>query len=135
MTRAWWLAQRVRTAPASTIASPPSGQMEVLTEALRVAPGLAAATIIETRVGFRPVAPGVRPLLGTGAGAAGLVVGNGLGAAGLTIGPFAGRLLADVALGANRCSISHHSIRCAVPRRDCEPRRCVEPFACAKGIG
>jgi len=30
---------------------------------------------------------------------AGLVIGNGLGAAGLTIGPFAGRLLADVALG------------------------------------
>jgi D-amino-acid dehydrogenase len=33
------------------------------------------------------------------AGIAGLVVGNGLGAAGLTIGPFAGKLLADVALG------------------------------------
>ena len=31
-----------------------AGQMEVLTEALRVAPGLATATIIETRVGFRP---------------------------------------------------------------------------------
>ena len=28
-----------------------------------------------------------------------LFVGNGLGAAGLTIGPFAGRLLADAALG------------------------------------
>jgi D-amino-acid dehydrogenase len=76
-----------------------AGQMEVLTEALRVAPGLASATIIETRVGFRPVALGGRPLLGTVAGIAGLVVGNGLGAAGLTIGPFAGKLLADVALG------------------------------------
>jgi D-amino-acid dehydrogenase len=32
-------------------------------------------------------------------GLEGLVIGNGLGAAGLTIGPFAGRLLADVALG------------------------------------
>jgi D-amino-acid dehydrogenase len=30
---------------------------------------------------------------------AGLVIGNGLGAAGLTIGPFAGRVLADAALG------------------------------------
>jgi len=76
-----------------------AGQMDVLTEALRVAPALATATIIETRVGFRPVALGGRPLLGTVAGIAGLVVGNGLGAAGLTIGPFAGKLLADVALG------------------------------------
>ena len=76
-----------------------AGQMEVLTEAMRVAPGLATATIIETRVGFRPVALGGRPLLGKVSGVDGLVVGNGLGAAGLTIGPFAGKLLADVALG------------------------------------
>jgi D-amino-acid dehydrogenase len=32
-------------------------------------------------------------------GVDGLLVGNGLGAAGLTIGPFAGRVLAEVALG------------------------------------
>jgi glycine/D-amino acid oxidase-like deaminating enzyme len=76
-----------------------SGQAEVLAEALRVAPGLASATIIETRVGFRPVATGIRPLLGTVDGMDGLVVGNGLGAAGLTIGPFAGKLLADLVLG------------------------------------
>lgn len=76
-----------------------SGQAEVLAEALHVAPGLATATIVETRVGFRPVGPGVRPLLGPVQGMAGLVIGNGLGAAGLTIGPFAGRVLADVALG------------------------------------
>ena len=76
-----------------------SGQAEVLAEALHVAPGLATATIVETRVGFRPVAPGNRPLLGPLRGLDGLVIGNGLGAAGLTIGPFAGRLLADAALG------------------------------------
>lgn len=76
-----------------------SGQAEVLAEALHVAPGLATATIVETRVGFRPVAPGIRPLLGPLPGLDGLVIGNGLGAAGLTIGPFAGRLLADAALG------------------------------------
>jgi D-amino-acid dehydrogenase len=75
------------------------GQMEVLSEVLRIAPGLAEATMIETRVGFRPVGPGVRPLLGWVRGIEGLAVGNGLGAAGLTIGPFAGRLLADLVTG------------------------------------
>ena len=76
-----------------------AGQAEVLAEALHVAPGLATASVIETRVGFRPVGPGVRPLLGPVDGLDGLLIGNGLGAAGLTIGPFAGRLLADAALG------------------------------------
>jgi D-amino-acid dehydrogenase len=76
-----------------------SGQAEVLAEALRVAPGLANASIAETRVGFRPVGPGVRPLLGAVRGLAGLLIGNGLGAAGLTIGPYAGRLLAELAMG------------------------------------
>jgi D-amino-acid dehydrogenase len=76
------------------------GQAEVLAEALRIAPGLGAATMIETRVGFRPVGAGVRPMLGWLRGVDGLAVGNGLGAAGLTIGPFAGRLLADLVMGA-----------------------------------
>jgi D-amino-acid dehydrogenase len=76
-----------------------SGQAEVLSEALRIAPGLGEATMIETRVGFRPVSAGVRPLLGWVRGIEGLAVGNGLGAAGLTIGPFAGRLLADLVTG------------------------------------
>jgi D-amino-acid dehydrogenase len=76
------------------------GQAEVLSEALRIAPGLGEATMIETRVGFRPVSAGGRPLLGWVRGVEGLAVGNGLGAAGLTIGPFAGRLLADLVTGA-----------------------------------
>ncbi len=75
------------------------GQAEVLNEALAVAPGLAAATLLETRIGFRPAGPDARPMLGQAAGVAGLVIGNGLGASGLTIGPFAGRLLAQAALG------------------------------------
>jgi D-amino-acid dehydrogenase len=73
-----------------------AGQQEVLSEALRIAPGLGEATMIETRVGFRPIGAEVRPLLGWMPGVEGLVVGSGLGAAGLTIGPFAGRLLADL---------------------------------------
>lgn len=78
-----------------------AGLAEVLGAALAVAPGLEAATVIETRVGFRPVGPTVRPMLGRVPGVPGLLIGNGLGAAGLTIGPFAGRLLARMALDAN----------------------------------
>ena len=76
-----------------------AGQAAVLLEALRVAPGLAAATVLETRVGFRPASTDGLPLLGFVHGIEGLVVGNGLGAVGLTIGPFAGKVLADVILG------------------------------------
>ena len=76
-----------------------AGQAEVLSEALSIAPGLGLATMIETRVGFRPVGAEIRPLLGWVRGIEGLAVGNGLGAAGLTIGPFAGRLLADLVTG------------------------------------
>jgi D-amino-acid dehydrogenase len=76
-----------------------AGQAEVLREALRVAPGLACATVLETRIGFRPVGPDARPLLGLAPHHEGLLIGNGLGPSGLTIGPFAGRLLAELALG------------------------------------
>ena len=75
------------------------GQHEVLTAALRYAPGLADATLLETRIGFRPAPSGLRPILGPVPGIEGLIVGNGLGAAGLTIGPFAGRQLARIAVG------------------------------------
>jgi D-amino-acid dehydrogenase len=76
-----------------------SGQAEVLSEALRIAPGLEAATLLETRVGFRPASADGRPLLGWVRGIEGLAVGNGLGAVGLTIGPLAGRLLAELVTG------------------------------------
>jgi D-amino-acid dehydrogenase len=64
-----------------------------------VAPGLAAGTYLETRVGFRPVSPDLRPLLGPVPGLDGLVVATGLGATGLTMGPLAGAIAARVALG------------------------------------
>ena len=73
------------------------GLHEVLTAGLRIAPGLANATHIETRVGLRPAAPTVRPLLGRVRDIDGLTIGNGLGSSGLTIGPVAGRQLALVA--------------------------------------
>jgi D-amino-acid dehydrogenase len=74
-----------------------AGQAEVLSAALAVAPGLGGATLLETRVGFRPAAPA--PILGLVPGIEGLAVGNGLGASGLTVGPYAGKLLADLVLG------------------------------------
>ncbi|OOV13037.1 oxidoreductase [Streptomyces avermitilis] len=73
------------------------GMAEVLGEALSVAPGLAAATHVETRIGFRPVGPDVRPLLGAVPQVAGLVVVNGLGASGLTVGPYVGAIAARLA--------------------------------------
>jgi D-amino-acid dehydrogenase len=77
----------------------PGGLAEVLAEALSVAPGLSSGTYLETRVGFRPVGPDIRPLLGPVPGLDGLVVATGLGATGLTMGPYAGRIAARLALG------------------------------------
>jgi D-amino-acid dehydrogenase len=71
------------------------GQREVLAAAIRWAPGLADAAIVETRVGLRPFARSGRPTIGPVAQLARLHVGTGMGAGGLTIGPLAGRLLAD----------------------------------------
>tara|TARA_R100000365_G_C2747040_1_gene76661 strand:- start:2129 stop:3241 length:1113 start_codon:yes stop_codon:yes gene_type:complete len=75
-----------------------AGQHEVLSAGLHFAPGLGSATIIETRIGFRPAGPSITPILGRVPGIKGLIVGNGLGASGLTIGPFAGRQLARLAM-------------------------------------
>ncbi|WP_269932881.1 NAD(P)/FAD-dependent oxidoreductase [Aminobacter sp. HY435] len=76
-----------------------AGELEVLAAGLAIAPGLASATHIETRIGFRPAGPNYRPILGRAPNMQGLLIGNGLGAAGLTIGPFAGRCLADLVTG------------------------------------
>jgi D-amino-acid dehydrogenase len=77
----------------------PGGLAEVLEQALAVAPGLATATYLETRVGFRPMSLDGRPLLGPVPGVEGLVVATGLGPNGLTMGPYAGAIAALVALG------------------------------------
>ena len=74
------------------------GLAEVLGQALAVAPGLAAASYLKTRVGFRPSSPDARPLLGPVPGVDGLVVATGLGPTGLTMGPYAGAVAARVAI-------------------------------------
>jgi D-amino-acid dehydrogenase len=70
-----------------------------LEQALTVAPGLADAAILETRIGFRPMPLDGKPLIGRIPGFDGLVIANGLGSSGLTIGPYAGKLVASEALG------------------------------------
>jgi D-amino-acid dehydrogenase len=80
----------------------PAGLAEILSQALAVAPGLAGGTYLETRVGFRPMGPGIRPLLGPVPGLDGLVIATGLGASGLTMGPLAGSLASQAALGLPR---------------------------------
>jgi D-amino-acid dehydrogenase len=71
----------------------------VLNAGLAVAPGLAAWTLHEIRIGFRPLAHDNRPKLGPVPGVDNLFVANGLGPSGLTMGPYAGALIADVVLG------------------------------------
>jgi D-amino-acid dehydrogenase len=75
------------------------GQNEILSNALDVAPGLADATFLETRVGLRPMSGNELPCIGPLAGIPGLYVNAGFGAAGLTMGPYAGHLLSDLILG------------------------------------
>lgn len=75
------------------------GLAQVLAEALAMAPGLATATHLATRVGFRPMSPDGRPVLGPVPGTAGLIVATGLGPTGLTMGPYAGAIAARLALG------------------------------------
>lgn len=71
-----------------------AGLREVLTDALGVAPGLASATVLETRVGLRPLADGQAPLIGPVPDRPGLYLNAGFGAAGLTMAPAAGEALA-----------------------------------------
>jgi D-amino-acid dehydrogenase len=75
------------------------GVAKVLDDALRVAPGLADATLLELRVGLRPCTPDGDPILGAIPGCTGLWAATGTGPQGLTIGPYCGRLVADAILG------------------------------------
>lgn len=75
------------------------GLNEVFHKALTVAPGLEDATMLETRVGFRPFTPGFLPVIGPLPNFEGILIANGLGASGLTAGPYLGSELAKLALG------------------------------------
>ena len=75
------------------------GLHKVLTDALSIAPGLAAGTVAEVRVGFRPLSPDGMPSLGVIDGIDGLIIATGLGPIGLTYGPYLGAVAADLARG------------------------------------
>jgi len=75
------------------------GQTGVLGRTLRLVPGLAAASLVETRVGFRPASHTGRPVVGSWPGVANLTVATGMGSVGLTLGPLLGRLAADQIAG------------------------------------
>ena len=72
-----------------------AGARQVLDDALAVAPGLADATVIETRVGLRPLPEGDLPTVGPLPDHPGIWVNAGFGAGGLTMGPLVGDLLAE----------------------------------------
>lgn len=73
-----------------------SGVLEVLTEALRVAPGLAGAEIREIRAGLRPATRDGLPILGPAPGIDNLLLATGHGATGLQLGPYSGKVIAEM---------------------------------------
>jgi D-amino-acid dehydrogenase len=75
-----------------------AGVREVLSEALRVAPGLAAAEIRDIRVGLRPYSADTMPVLGPVPGVRDIYLACGHGPTGLTLGPYSGKVLADLLL-------------------------------------
>ncbi|HET7038027.1 MAG TPA: FAD-dependent oxidoreductase, partial [Thermomicrobiaceae bacterium] len=74
------------------------GVHEALSEALRVAPGLAPATLAEVRIGFRPASPDQLPILGRAPGLDNVYLATGHGANGLQLGPYSGAAVADLLL-------------------------------------
>jgi D-amino-acid dehydrogenase len=73
-----------------------AGVIQVLAEALRVAPGLAEAEIREIRVGLRPASRDGLPILGPVPGFERLLLATGHGSIGLQLGPYSGKVVAGM---------------------------------------
>jgi D-amino-acid dehydrogenase len=71
------------------------GVAQEMNEALRVAPGLANATLSEIRVGFRPMSADGMPIMGRIPQFDNVHIATGHGPGGLTMGPVSGALVAD----------------------------------------
>jgi D-amino-acid dehydrogenase len=70
------------------------GQRHVLDNALELSPGLATATLLETRVGLRPMATDGFPIIGPLGEHQSIHVATGFGPVGLTVAPYVGDRLA-----------------------------------------
>ena len=73
-----------------------SGIHEVLSEALRVAPGLSSAKLLEVRVGLRPYSADKLPVLGSLSNVDNIYIAIGHGPTGLQLGPYSGKVVADM---------------------------------------
>jgi D-amino-acid dehydrogenase len=76
-----------------------AGIHEVLSEALRVAPGLGGAELRECRVGLRPRTADGLPVLGAVPGVRNVYLATGHGPTGLQLGPYSGKIVRDLMLG------------------------------------
>lgn len=75
------------------------GVSSVLAEATRLAPALCDASVLETRVGFRPVSADRAPLLGPLKQFPNVFVATGHGGYGIEVGPYSGALIAELIAG------------------------------------
>ncbi len=71
------------------------GQRHVLDNALQLSPGLASATLLETRVGLRPMPTDGFPIIGQVGTHDSIHVATGFGPVGLTIAPYVGDQLSE----------------------------------------
>ncbi|MDS0297177.1 FAD-binding oxidoreductase [Halogeometricum sp. S1BR25-6] len=92
------------------------GLREVFDEVLRVAPGLADASLRASRVGLRPLTPDGLPVLGAVPDVAGAYLCTGHGPTGLQLGPYSGKVVADIVRGETPESFGADLGRFAVDR-------------------
>jgi D-amino-acid dehydrogenase len=75
------------------------GLRELLDAGLAIAPGLAAAAVVDVRVGLRPVSADDLPVLGPVPGWDNVHLATGHGTEGLLLGPYSAALVARGMLG------------------------------------
>ncbi|WP_040982322.1 NAD(P)/FAD-dependent oxidoreductase [Oceanobacillus jeddahense] len=92
-----------------------AGIHEILDQGFAIAPDLAEATILETRVGFRPYTPGFLPVIGELPEHSNVLLANGLGSSGLTMGPYLGQQLAKLAFDEKPdINLDHYDVKSAM---------------------
>jgi D-amino-acid dehydrogenase len=75
------------------------GVHSVLSTALQIAPGLADSTLLEVRVGLRPVSRDKLPVMGRVPSLENVFVCAGHGHSGLLMGPYSGAIMGDLIRG------------------------------------